>query len=87
MAVLILYLSLVNAILALQCYAQGWKNVRPKRAVCPDCERGHDKGKGKAIAGDDDDEALLGDVEGEAGPSEQVAPASYRDQEENGETV
>ena len=83
---LILYLSLVNAIIALKSYAQGWKNVRPKRAVCPDCERGQGKGKGKEVAGNDE-EALLGDGEGEAGPSEQVAQVPYRDQEEGGETV
>ena len=80
------YRSLVNAILALRCYAQGWRNVHPKRAMCPDCERGHGKGKGKRISGDDD-QALLGDSEEDAGPSGQVAQAPYRDQEEGREPL
>ena len=84
--VLMAYHSLVNANIALRCYAQGWRNVRPKRAICPDCERGHGKGKGKRTSGDGD-QALLRDSEEEAGPSGQVAQAPYRDQEEGGGPV
>lgn len=77
--------SLVNTILAIQCYAQGVKNVRRKRAVCVDCER--HRGKGKGVA-NDDEEALLGEEEETvAGPSEQANPAPYRDEEERGEAV
>ncbi|KAL8768498.1 MAG: hypothetical protein Q9209_005289 [Squamulea sp. 1 TL-2023] len=75
-------LCLVNGILAVQCYVQGWRNVRSKRAACPDCERVHGKGKAHAT---DDEEALIGDEEagqtlGGAGPSEQTAPSQYRDE-------
>ncbi|KAL8918544.1 MAG: hypothetical protein Q9172_005387 [Xanthocarpia lactea] len=77
-------LCLINGILAVQCYAQGWRNVRPKRAVCRDCERVRGKGKGHAA---DDEEPLLADNEaeeedGEAGPSGQAEPAQYRDEED-----
>ncbi|KAL8851868.1 MAG: hypothetical protein Q9221_003190 [Calogaya cf. arnoldii] len=81
-------LCLVHGILAFQCYMQGWRTVRPKRAGCSDCEHGHDKGKGRAA---DDDEALLGGEEvgsgeAEAGSSEQVTPTPYRDEVERNET-
>ncbi|KAL8950871.1 MAG: hypothetical protein Q9222_003125 [Ikaeria aurantiellina] len=67
-------LCLVHGILAVQCYAQGWRNVRPKRRGCPDCERVHAKGKCPAA---DEEEALLGREESddevvEAGPSTQT---------------
>ncbi|KAL8909227.1 MAG: hypothetical protein Q9171_005145 [Xanthocarpia ochracea] len=83
-------LCLVNGILAVQCYAQGWRNVRPKRAMCSDCERVQGKGKGHAA---DDEEALLEGDEaeeeegGEAGPSGQVEPAQYRDEEDRDENA
>ena len=87
--VLISQCSLVNGILAVQCYALGWRNVRPKRAVCPDCERVRRKGKGHAA---DDEELLLGGDEaeeegGEAGPSGQVEPAQYRDEDDREENA
>ncbi|CAL8583703.1 hypothetical protein XPA_009323 [Xanthoria parietina] len=74
-------LCLVHGILAAKCYAQGLRNLRSRRAGCSECEHGHGKGKGHAA---DDEEALLvGEEperqEGEAGSSEQVAPAQYRD--------
>ncbi|KAL8976064.1 MAG: hypothetical protein Q9205_007863 [Flavoplaca limonia] len=75
--------------LAIQCYAQGWRNVRPKRVECPDCEHGH--GKGKGLAGDDE-EPLLGSEEaegqeGQAGPSEQIATTQYRDEVDHNENA
>ncbi|KAL8825343.1 MAG: hypothetical protein Q9170_007829 [Blastenia crenularia] len=80
-------LCLVNGILAVKCYAQGWSNVRSKRAGCPDCDRIHAKGKGHAT---DEEEALLGDAEPEderdqAGSSEQAPPTQYRDEVERSE--
>lgn len=58
--------------------------MRSQRAGCPGCEHGHGKGKGHAA---DDEEALLGGQEaeceeGQAGASEQIAPAQYRDEVE-----
>ena len=83
--------SLLNAILAVQAYAQGVRNVRPKRAACHDCEQGHGKGKGKEDAGGEEEEALLGEAENEAeseaGPSGEAPAASYRDEPESGEAV
>ncbi|KAI4224953.1 MAG: hypothetical protein L6R36_004267 [Xanthoria steineri] len=72
---------LVHGILAAKCHAQGLRNLRSRRAGCSECEHGHGKGKGHAA---DDEEALLGGEEperqeGEPGPSQQVAPAQYRD--------
>ena len=60
--------------------------MRFRRAICADCERGVRKGKGKEIVGGNE-EALMGDGEGAAGPSEQVAQVPYKDQEEGGETL
>ncbi|KAL9639031.1 MAG: hypothetical protein Q9204_001267 [Flavoplaca sp. TL-2023a] len=82
-------LCLVHAILAIQCYAQGWMNVRPKRVECADYEHGHNKGKGRAA---DDEEPLLGSgeaegQEGQAGPSEQTASTPYRDEVEHDENT
>ncbi|KAL8670346.1 MAG: hypothetical protein Q9168_005104 [Polycauliona sp. 1 TL-2023] len=79
-------LCLLHGILAIKCYAQGWRNVRPKRNGCSECGHAHGKGKGRAT---DDEEALIGseNAEGEedqAGPSEQVV--SYRDEVEDIET-
>ncbi|KAL8834915.1 MAG: hypothetical protein Q9176_007209 [Flavoplaca citrina] len=81
--------DVVHGILAIQCYAQGWRNVRPKRVECPDCEHGH--GKGKGLAGDDE-EPLLGSEGaegqgGQAGPSEQMAPTQYRDEVDHNENA
>ncbi|KAG7008603.1 hypothetical protein G7Y79_00005g017440 [Physcia stellaris] len=62
---------LLNAILAIQAYAQG----------------GHGKGKGKDHAGGEEEEALLGEAENEAeseaGPSGEAPEASYRDEPES----
>ncbi|KAL8904085.1 MAG: hypothetical protein Q9207_003512 [Kuettlingeria erythrocarpa] len=94
-------LCLLHFTLAIQCYAQGWRNIRPKRESCPHCESGHGKGKGKGPASDhhdhDEEEALLGATSGaeehedeapEAGPSEQpVVPERYRDEADRGEST
>ena len=77
--------SLINAILAIQCYAQGVRNLRAKRAKCPDCE--HAQGQGisnndGAPAQEEEHEALLEGEENEAGPSEQGATAPCRDEPE-----
>ncbi|KAL8878345.1 MAG: hypothetical protein Q9192_008471 [Flavoplaca navasiana] len=77
--------------LAIQCYAQGWRNVRPKRkrVDCADCEHGHSKGKGRAA---DDEEPLLGSEEpeyqgGQAGPSEQITSTQHRDEVDHNENA
>ncbi|KAL8750821.1 MAG: hypothetical protein Q9184_006283 [Pyrenodesmia sp. 2 TL-2023] len=75
-------LCLLHATLAIQSYAQGWRNVRPKRAVCPHCEGGHGKGKGRAS-----DSEGEGNGETEAGPSEPRVSERYRDEEERGEEM
>ncbi|KAL8968501.1 MAG: hypothetical protein Q9197_004843 [Variospora fuerteventurae] len=79
-------LCLLNITLAVQCYVQGWRNVRPERATCEHCGSTHVKGKGPAAH---DEEALggseAGDAEGEAGPSGHAVPEPYRDEVEREE--
>ena len=75
--------SLLNAILAVQCYAQGVSNVRAKRTKCPDCEHAREQScNDSAPAEEEEQEALLGGDENEAGPSEQGAIAAYQDEPE-----
>ena len=80
--------SLLNAILAIQCYAQGVRNVRVRRTKCPDCEHAQGQGSNNndVPADEEEQEALLVGDENEAGPSEQGAAAAYRDEPE-GETA
>ncbi|KAL8925660.1 MAG: hypothetical protein Q9208_003343 [Pyrenodesmia sp. 3 TL-2023] len=82
-------LCLLHGALAIQCYAQGWRNVRPKRAGCPHCDDGEGKGKGRA--GDEEEALLAGGFEGHAangaGPSEQPTLERYRDEENRDEEV
>ena len=82
--------SLLNAILAIQCYAQGVRNLRAKRAKCPDCE--HAPGQGSSNndgvpAEEEEQEALREGDENEAGPSEQGAIDPYRDEPEGEEAT
>ncbi|CAF9934628.1 MAG: hypothetical protein HETSPECPRED_009299 [Heterodermia speciosa] len=76
---------LLNGILAIQCYAKGVRNVRAKRPKCPDCEHAQEHGAnddGAPAEGDEEQEALLGGDQSEAGPSKQGATAAYRDEPE-----
>ncbi|KAL8987646.1 MAG: hypothetical protein Q9177_003168 [Variospora cf. flavescens] len=79
-------LTVLNITLAVQCYVQGWRNVRPKRATCEHCGSTHVKGKGPAAH---DEEALrgreAGDAESEAGPSGYAVSEPYRDEAEREE--